>query len=151
MNILETLKNRTQIDIEYMIKRLKKEIPSEDEELILDSLYDTMIIILDITHQPKVPSGLFTTWLRMTKDYWDLNGFNKIAEKNNEDTSEGEKIDEISVEEIKIGDTTTKFADETNSIEINGAKYKTGTVEYSEDALVERYKEDLYRHRKLRW
>lgn len=155
MDILKVIKGRTKIDVDYLILRLEKElnIVEDNRELIINSLYDTMIIILDRTHQPKVPSGLFTTWLRMTKDYWYLNGFNKLAKNKNENNPEEEKeeLNSVTIEEIKIGDTTTKFADETNTVEINGVKYKTGTVEYSEDVLVEKYKKDLYRHRKMRW
>ena len=49
------------------------------------------------------------------------------------------------------GDTTTTFADTSSQVEINGIIYSTGTVEYSEDGLIEKYKKDLYRHRKMRW
>ena len=155
MDTLRIIKGRTKIDIDYLISRLKKElnIAEDDYELIINSLYDTMIIILDKTHQPKVPNGLFTTWIRMTKDYWYLNGFNKLIKNNNENNPEEGKneVNSAIIEEVKIGDTTTKFANETNSVEINGVKYKTGTIEYSEDVLVEKYKKDLYRHRKMRW
>ena len=87
MDILEKIKNRTTIDMSMFIKRLSKEISIdtiEDEkkkesaqEQLIYSIYDTMIIILDITHQAKVIEALYTTWLRMTKDYWYLNKYDK--------------------------------------------------------------------------
>ena len=75
MEVAEKLKNRTNIDVDQLIERLSKELSSKDTSQIEYALYDTLIIILDVTHQPKVPSELYTTWLRMTKDYWYLNGF----------------------------------------------------------------------------
>ena len=56
----------------------------------------------------------------------------------------------MKVKSIQEGDTTVDFADAT-SVNINGIIYNTGTLEFSEDALVEKYKKDLYRHRKMRW
>ena len=71
MSMLDNIKNRTLIDVDFLIKRLAKELKlfdkdknvSEDaKDQIICSLYDTLIIILDTTHQDKVPEGLYTTW-----------------------------------------------------------------------------------------
>lgn len=152
MSILEKLKNRTKIDVDKLIERLKKELSTKDNEQIEYSLYDTLVIILDVTHQPKVPEGLYTTWLRMTKDYWYLNGFDKIvSSEGTEGETEDKKTEQGQIKSIAIGDTTTTFVDQSSQVEINGIRYNTGTVEFSEDALIEKYKKDLYRHRKMRW
>lgn len=108
-----------------------------------------MIIILDVTHQPKVPSELYTTWLRMTKDYWYLNGFDKLNKSEGE--TEDKSKEKREIQSISIGDTKTTFVDKSSQISINGVTYSTGTINYSEDALIEKYKKDLYRHRKMRW
>ena len=83
----------------------------------------------------------------MTKDYWYLNGYDKLfASKAEEDSKSN-----VKVKSVQIGDTTTTFVDKTSQVEINGIIYNTGTVNYSEDGLIEKYKKDLYRHRKMRW
>ena len=79
MTVLEKIKNRTKIDVDLLKKRLIKELKINEKiddavEQLEYALFDILVIILDTTHQPKVPDGLYTTWLRMTKDYWYLNG-----------------------------------------------------------------------------
>lgn len=159
MDILEKIKNRTQIDMIMFIKRLSKELSIDSitdkdkkasaEEQMIYSIYDTMIIILDVTHQAKVPEGLYTTWLRMTKDYWYLNKYDKQFVTNTE--ADSQVNTNIKIKSIQTGDTTTTFADTSSQIDINGTTYNTGTVDFDEDILVEKYKKDLYRHRKMRW
>lgn len=155
MSVLEKLKSKTNnIDVEQLKKRLVKELKltADNKDAIAQveySLLDTLVIILDTIHQPKIPDGLYTTWLRMTKDYWYLNGYDKLF--NNTSEEEGNSKSNVKVKSLQIGDTTTTFADTTSQVEINGITYSTGTVEYSEDGLIEKYKKDLYRHRKMRW
>lgn len=159
MNILEKIKNRTKIDINVFIERLSKELSintisdkekkASAEEQLLYAVYDIMVIILDVTHQPKVPEGLYTTWLRMTKDYWYLNKYDKQFVSNTETSSESDS--NIKIKSIQEGDTTTTFADASSQIDINGTTYNTGTIDFSDDILIEKYKKDLYRHRKMRW
>ena len=57
----------------------------------------------------------------------------------------------MKIKSIAVGDTTTTFADTQNQVEINGVTYSTGTINFDTDILVEKYKKDLYRHRKMRW
>lgn len=159
MDILEKIKNRTKIDINVFIERLSKELSintisdkdkkASAEEQLLYSVYDVMIIILDVTHQPKVPEGLYTTWLRMIKDYWYLNKYDKQFVSNTETSAESNS--NIKIKSIQEGDTTTTFADTSSQIDINGTTYNTGTIDFSDDILIEKYKKDLYRHRKMRW
>lgn len=149
MEVVEKLKNRTNIDVDQLIERLSKELSSKDTSQIEYALYDTLIIILYVTHQPKVPSELYTTWLRMTKDYWYLNGFDKLNKSEGE--TEDKSKEKREIQSISIGDTKTTFVDKSSQISINGVTYSTGTINYSEDALIEKYKKDLYRHRKMRW
>ena len=79
----------------------------------------------------------------------DLSLYDKLF--NNTSEEEGNSKSNVKVKSLQIGDTTTTFADTTSQVEINGITYSTGTVEYSEDGLIEKYKKDLYRHRKMRW
>lgn len=159
MTILEKIKSRTKIDIDMFIARLSKElsidtISDKDKkasaiEQLEYSIYDIMIIILDVIHQPKVPEGLYTTWLRMIKDYWCLNKYDKQFVSNTGTSSESDS--NIKIKSIQAGDTTTTFADTSSQIYINGTTYNTGTIDFSDDILLEKYKKDLYRHRKMRW
>lgn len=154
MTVLDKIKNRTKIDVDLLKKRLIKELNINEKiddavEQLEYALFDILVIILDTTHQPKVPDGLYTTWLRMTKDYWYLNGYDKLFKDKTE--GEGSSNSKAKVKSLQIGDTTTTFADTTSQVEINGVTYSTGTVEYSEDGLIEKYKKDLYRYRKMRW
>ena len=155
MSVLKKLKSRTNnIDVELLKNRLIKELKLKEDNAdttaqVEYSLLDTLVIILDTIHQEKIPDGLYTTWLRMTKDYWYLNGYDKLFNDTSEE--EGNSKSNVKVKSLQIGDTTTTFADTNSQVEINGITYSTGTVEYSEDGLIEKYKKDLYRHRKMRW
>lgn len=153
MSVLEKIKSKTnKIDVESLKKRILKELNIKEDNQdgvsqVEYSLLDTLVIILDTTHKSKIPDGLYTTWIRMTKDYWYLNGYDKLfASKSEEDSKSN-----VKVKSVQIGDTTTTFVDKTSQVEINGIVYNTGTVNYSEDGLIEKYKKDLYRHRKMRW
>ncbi len=157
--MLKKIYNKTNIDMATFIKRLERELSISEikdeeskklaNEQLVCSIYDTMIIILDTTHQEKVPEGLYTTWIRMIKDYWYLNKYDKQFVKNTDvDSNENSNV---KIKSIQIGDTTTTFADTSSQIDINGTTYNTGTIDFDEDILVEKYKKDLYRHRKMRW
>ena len=160
MSMLDNIKNRTLIDVDFLIKRLtkelklideKKEIPEDAKEQIINSLYDTLIIILDTTHQDKIPEGLFTTWLNMTKDYWYLNKYDTLFQNDNSEAqNESSNSNKKSIKSIQVGDTTTTFVDKSSQIEINGTTYNTGTINFDENILKEKYKSALYRHRRFR-
>ena len=160
MSMLDNIKNRTLIDVDFLIKRLakelklideKKEIPEDAKDQIICSLYDTLIIILDTTHQDKIPEGLFTTWLNMTKDYWYLNKYDTLFQNgNSEAQNENSNSNKKSIKSIQVGDTTTTFVDKSSQIEINGTTYNTGTINFDENILKEKYKSALYRHRRFR-
>lgn len=162
MNMLNKIKSKTEIDVIQFIERLERElsinkIKDSDtkkvaSEQLVCAIYDTLIIILDTTHQDKVPEGLYTTWLNMTKDYWYLNKYDSLFQNNESSETEGknQNSNQKSIQSIQIGDTTTTFADKSSQIEINGTTYNTGTIDFSEDILVEKYKKALYRHRRFR-
>ena len=157
--MLEKICNKTNIDMKAFIGRLEKELSIneiQDEkskkaasEQLVYSIYDIMIIILDVTHQRKVPEGLYATWIKMVKDYWYLNKYDKLFIKDTDINSDANS--NMKIKSVQIGDTTTTFADTSSQIDINGTTYNTGTVDFDEDILVEKYKKDLYRHRKMRW
>lgn len=157
--MLEEIYNKTNIDMTAFIKRLEIELSIngiKDEEKkkmasaqLVCSIYDTMIIILGKTHQEKILNELYTTWLRMTKDYWYLNKYDKLFVKNIDINSD--ENSNVKIKSIQVGDTTTTFADTSSQIEINGTTYNTGTVDFDEDILVEKYKKALYENRKMRW
>lgn len=157
--MLEEIYNKTNIDMTAFIKRLEIELSIngiEDKEKkkiasaqLVCSIYDTMIIILGKTHQEKILNELYTTWLRMTKDYWYLNKYDKLFVKNIDINSD--ENSNLKIKSIQVGDTTTTFADTSSQIEINGTTYNTGTVDFDEDILVEKYKKALYENRRMRW
>ncbi len=157
--MLEEIYNKTNIDMTAFIKRLEIELSingikdGEKKKMasaqLVCSIYDTMIIILGKTHQEKILNELYTTWLRMTKDYWYLNKYDKLFVKNIDINSD--ENSNVKIKSIQIGDTTTTFADTSSQIEINGTTYNTGTVDFDEDILVEKYKKALYENRRMRW
>ena len=157
--MLEEIYNKTNIDMTAFIKRLEIELSIngiKDEEKkkiasaqLVCSIYDTMIIILGKTHQEKILNELYTTWLRMTKDYWYLNKYDKLFVKNIDINSD--ENSNLKIKSIQVGDTTTTFADTSSQIEIKGTTYNTGTVDFDEDILVEKYKKALYENRRMRW
>ena len=109
---------------------------------------DVIIIILDYTHQNKVPDGLYTTFIKMVKDYWYLNKYDEMFVLTDEEVEE--KNNKFKIKSLQEGDTTTTFTDTSSQIEINGVTYNTGSVNFSEDILVNKYKSDLNRHRRFR-
>ena len=159
MSILDKIKGRANIDVDIFVERLKNDlnintIENEEKkekanEEMLNSIYEVLILILDTTHQDKVPAGLYTTWLEMVRDYWYLNKYDKKYVSNID--AEGSNNSNVRVKSIQVGDTTTTFADTSSQIDINGTTYNTGTVDFDEDMLIEKYKQRLYKHRKMRW
>lgn len=158
MTTLEKIKTKvTHIDINELIKRLKMElkiINKEEEEstseinqnsLLEYAMYDTLLIILDITHQKKINESLYSIWISMIKDYWYLNKYDKLI------NSSSEEEDNLEVSSIKEGDTQVNFSSNSSTIDINGTKYSVGTINFDINVLTEKYKKDLYRHRKFRW
>lgn len=166
MTTLEKIKAKvTHIDIDELIKRLKMELKiKESEETTEDAeskisnvdgqifleyaIYDTLLIILDITHLKKVNEKLYSIWINMIKDYWYLNKYDKLIKSSEDDNSDD---DDMEVSSIKEGDTTVNFSSKSSTININGTKYATGTINFDENILKEKYKKDLYRHRVMRW
>lgn len=156
MSVLEKIKSKTNnIDVELLKKRLIRELNVKKDNTdavsqVEYALLDTLIIILDTIHQPKVPDGLYTTWLSMTKDYWYLNKYDDLFKNSESGETENRNSNKKTIQSIQIGDTTTTFADKSSQIEINGTAYNTETIDFSEDILVEKYKKALYRHRRFR-
>lgn len=152
MNILEKIKNKSTIDIDSLLDRLKKElnIKNKYSEQLQYALLDTLNIILNHTHLNKVEDELYTLLYRMTKDYWFLNKYDKLIKEKDLDKNNSVE-EQSSIKSITVGDTTTTFYDETSKVEINGVKYDAGTIDFSEDAFVEKYKRELYKHRVMRW
>lgn len=154
MSILEKLNNKSvNIEIEELIQRLILELGLNDNEdskkLLYNALYHTLIIILDITHLKKVTEALYPTWVDMTKDYWALNGYTNILNKKSQQESSNTK--KRKVKSIAVGDTTTTFVDDSNNIEINGIIYKTGTINFDKNILIDKYSEALYRNRRFNY
>lgn len=157
--MLEEIISKSCIDITTFMTRLKRELnidaikddnkkQTATEQLVC-AIYDTLIIILDKTRQNKVPKGLYTTWLEMIKDYWYLNQYDKKYVLDSD--SDDDESANIKIKSIQEGDTTTTFADTSSQININGTTYNTGTIDYSDDILIEKYKKRLYKHRKMGW
>lgn len=154
MVVLNEIKNKTSIDINYMITRLKRMLGTEQEEDIQNAMYEVMLIILDTINQSKIPNILYTTWLQMTTDYWFLNRYKEIFGNQESEGGEESKTtsnSNSSVKTLQIGDTTVTFSEESGTIEINGVRYKVGTINFIDDAILEKYINRLYKHRKLRW
>jgi len=145
-------------DLKEVLSRLQVELKiskiedSDKKDSALNQLKytfkDVIIIILDYIHQNKVPDGLYTTFIKMVKDYWYLNKYDEMFVLTDEEVEE--KNNKFKIKSLQEGDTTTTFTDTSSQIEINGVTYNTGSVNFSEDILVNKYKSDLNRHRRLR-
>ena len=159
MSLLDKIKGKTRIDVNTFVNRLLRELyidKMENEkkkklatEQLVNSIYEVLIIILDKINQDRIPEGLYTTWLEMVRDYWHLNKYDKQYIFNTD--SNGDENSNVRIKSVQIGDTTTTFVDTSSQIDINGTIYNTGTVDFDEDILVEKYKKRLYKHRKLGW
>lgn len=151
MTILEKIKTKvSDINTDELITRLVMELKLDDKNndgmnILNYAIFDVITIILDVTHLKKVDESMYSILINMIKDYWFLNNYNSLfnADEGDEDSSE--------VSSIKLGDTKVDFSSKSSMININGTKYSTGTIEFDKNVLIERYKNDLYRHRKLRW
>lgn len=171
MTTLEKIKSKvTRIDIDELIERLKIElkIPAEteteneteneenassnvDSEKLLEyALYDTLLIILDVTHLKKVNDTLYSIWVNMIKDYWYLNKYDELV-KSSETTGESESDTTGDVKSIAQGNEKIEFYEKGSTVEINGTRYHAGTINFDTNLLREKYKSDLYRHRVMRW
>ena len=95
---------------------------------------------------------MYSIWVDMTIDYWYLNGFDKKISKLSVDTEQETKSNNanVKIKSIKRGDTETSFSENNNETTINGVTYKTGTIEYDEDLLLNKYLKRLYKFRLLR-
>ena len=149
MSELEILKNKLEddINIDNLIKRLEQELNIEKENLY-QIVLDTIILILDYTNQEKIKFLQSTTLINMIKDYYYLKGYDKL---NNKEDEESKDNSNIKVKSISIGDTSTTFIDTQSQININGITYNTGTIEFDKNILIEKYAEELNRYRKIRW
>jgi len=160
MDILDKIKSQSRIDVNEVIEILKRELKVTDYtiEKLNYSLYATLQIILNKTNRIYIIEDMFTLWVDMTKDYWVLNRYDKIGSsiKNEEQEKTDKQADEgLKVKRIERGDTNIEFRDSNNETTINGITYKTGTIEYDEDLLLNKYLKRLYKFRllgnKRRW
>ena len=144
------IKGKIAFDIKYIKQRLEKEVKA-DEDTILNILYDTIMIILIHTHLEKVPEKLETTLYEMAKDYYFLKGYDKLNTSSGESGSTSSNDSDADVKNIERGKEKIEFFEKSNLTKINGVNYATGTIEFDEDILLEKYKKRLYHFRKMRW
>lgn len=150
MEIKDKIQCKSRINVDEVISRLKGELKVSEngKEQLSYSLYATLQLILSITNRICLIEDMYSIWIDMTKDYWKLNGYEK--KYNSAINSEQENSNKSNnIKSIKRGDTETTFVDEQNQIEIDGVKYQTGTIEYDEDILLNKYKKRLYKFRLL--
>lgn len=153
MAILEKIKRQSRINVDEVKNILIEEFPMNDTGKIqLDfALYSTLQLILNTTNREYLIEDMFSIWVNMTKDYWCLNGYDKkYNSSNNTNVEEQNENSKLQIKSIKRGDTETTFMDNSNSININGVQYQTGTIEYDEDILLNKYKRQLYKFRLLK-
>lgn len=154
MAILDKIKKQSRINVNEVIDILKGELKVTDDtiEKLHYSLYATLQLILNKTNRIYIIEDMFTLWVDMTKDYWRLNRYDKIS--NSLETDE-QNDEELKIKSIERGDTKIDFRDSNNETIINGVTYKTGTIEYDDDLLLNKYMKRLYKFRllgnKRRW
>lgn len=158
MAILDKIKGQSRINVNEVIDILKNELKVTDDtiEKLHYSLYATLQLILNKTNRSYIIEDMFTLWVDMTKDYWFLNGYDKTYNSSEDEEQTDKQDDEgLKVKRIERGDTNIEFRDSNNETTINGVTYKTGTIEYDDDLLLNKYLKRLYKFRllgnKRRW
>lgn len=157
MTILERMKSQSRINVDEVIERLTKEFKvtsDEGKEQVIFALYSTLQLILNTTNRDYLIEDMYSLWVDMTKDYWYLNGYDKKYNSNNTNAEEQSSNADVKIKSIKRGDTETTFVETKNQTTINGVTYQTGTINFDEDTLRNKYIKRLYKFRKLgrrRW
>lgn len=152
MTILERMKSQSRINVDEVIERLTKEFKvtsDEGKEQVNFALYSTLQLILNTTNRDYLIEDMYSLWVDMTKDYWYLNGYDKQYNLNNTNSEEQSSNADVKIKSIKRGDTETTFVETKNQTTINGVTYQTGTINFDEDALRNKYIKRLYKFRKL--
>ena len=79
MSIIEKIKRKSRINIDDVVERLRREFNITDKEEIntrlYDALYETLQLILNTTNRDYIIEDMYSIWVDMTIDYWNLNGF----------------------------------------------------------------------------
>ena len=159
MAIIDKIKSKSRINVSEITTLLKKDLNVDDNGLedLYYSLYATLQLILNTTNRDYIIEDMFTLWVDMTKDYWFLNRYDKKqSSSSGESEEESQAEDEgLKVKRVERGDTNIEFRDSNNETTINGVTYKTGTIDYDEDMLLNKYLKRLYKFRllgrKRRW
>ena len=158
MAILDKIKKQSRINVNEVIDILKGELKVTDDtiEKLHYSLFATLQLILNKTNRIYIIEDMFTLWVDMTKDYWFLNRYDKVHNSSKDEEQAEQQDDEgLKVKSIERGDTKIDFRDSNNETTINGVTYKTGTIEYDDDMLLNKYMKRLYKFRllgnKRRW
>lgn len=158
MAILDKIKKQSRINVNEVIDILKGELKVTDDtiEKLHYSLFATLQLILNKTNRIYIIEDMFTLWVDMTKDYWFLNRYDKVHNSSKDEEQAEQQYDEgLKVKSIERGDTKIDFRDSNNETTINGVTYKTGTIEYDDDILLNKYMKRLYKFRllgnKRRW
>ena len=158
MAILDKIKKQSRINVNEVIDILKSELKVTDDtiEKLHYSLFATLQLILNKTNRIYIIEDMFTLWVDMTKDYWFLNRYDKVHNSSKDEEQAEQQDDEgLKVKSIERGDTKIDFRDSNNETTINGVTYKTGTIEYEDDILLNKYMKRLYKFRllgnKRRW
>ena len=159
MTTIEKIKSKLDgIDANELIERLKLELNIDNnseidkdkaQKLLEFSIYDSILLILDVTHLERVKESMYSILINIIKDYWYLSQYDKSIVVEEEGNSADENDMEVTA--IKEGDTQVNFSAKANTVSINGIRYATGNINFDTNILREKYKEDLYRHRRLRW
>lgn len=153
MTIIEKIKSQSRINVDEVIERLLKEfkVTSDDgKEQINFALYSILQLILNTTNRDYLIEDMYSIWVEMTKDYWYLNGYDKKYNSSNSTNIEEQSNNaDVKIKSIKRGDTETTFMETKNQTTINGTTYQTGTINFDEDALINKYIKRLYKFRKL--
>lgn len=147
MDIQSRVQSKVLFDINYIVNRLTVELNPQNINLY-DIIFDVENMILNYINQNKIPVELETTLYEMTKEYYFLNGFDKL---NNSSENSSDNNDSQSVKSIERLNEKIEFHEESNITKINGRTYATGTIEFDEDILLEKYSKRLNRFRKMRW
>lgn len=147
ISIRERVQSVLSFDVSYIQSRLLKELKINDEETVCNIIFDTENIILNVIKDRKIPAELETTLFEMAKEYYYFNNYDRLNET--EDANNAKQSSDV--KSIERGKEKIEFKDDSNITQINGRSYSTGVLEPIDDYLVKKYKNRLYKHRKMRW
>ncbi len=149
--IRRKLKSKLDFDISNSYTRFKAETGANDDTIIYNIFNDVAQLILNYIHKKSVCRDLESDFYAMSKDFYYLNGYDKVSNSSENNTNNDESLIDIGVKSISRGNEKIEFNEPKNITKIAGVNYNTGTINFDEDILLKKYSKRLNKFRQMRW